>query len=376
MPIRICHITTVHPRYDGRIFHKECRSLAADYEVHMIVADGKGDEVVDGIHFHDIGKPSGRRERMSRFSKLAYQKAVATDATLYHFHDSELLPTGKKLARRGKLVIYDSHEDLPRQILTKPWIPKFLRGSVSIVTEMIENHFVRKISAVIAATPHIQDRFRKVTKKPVGCVCNYPILDEITACGDWNAKEEAVCYVGGIFKERGIREMVQAADKSGTVLKLAGKFSPDSLQTEMQQEKGWDRVDYRGFIGRQEINQLLAESMAGLLLLHPLPSYVDSLPIKLFEYMAAGIPVVCSDFPLWRDIVEKNHCGLCVNPFDTDAAAEAIQKIVENADFAMKLGTNGRNAAVEKYSWSSQAEELKSFYKSILKKCSDEYPVD
>lgn len=368
MPIRICHITTVHPRYDVRIFHKECRSLATDYEVHLIVADGKGNEVADRIHIHDIGKPSGRRERMSRFSKLAYQKAMEIDAALYHFHDSELLSTGKKLARRGKLVVYDSHEDIPRQILTKPWIPKPLRGIVSAVTEKVENRLVRKMTAVIAATPHIQDRFRKVTKKPVGCVCNYPILDEITACGDWNAKTRAVCYVGGIFVERGIREMVQAVEKSGVELKLAGKFSPESLQGEMQQEKGWERVDYCGFVGRQEINQLLAESMAGLLLLHPLPSYVDSLPIKLFEYMAAGIPVICSDFPLWRDIVEKNHCGLCVNPFDTDAAAEAIRKLVENVDIAKELGANGRKAAVDKYSWSSQADALKSFYKSLFEK--------
>lgn len=377
MPIRICHITTVHPRYDVRIFHKECRSLDADYEVHLIVADGKGDEVAEGIHLHDIGKPSGRRERMSKFSKLAYQKAIGIDADLYHFHDSELLPTGKKLAGRGKLVVYDSHEDLPRQILTKPWIPKILRGVVSAVTEKVENYFVRRMTAVIAATPHIQDRFRKVTKRPVGCVCNYPILDEITACGDWNSKSRFVCYVGGIFVERGIREMVQAADKSAVDLKLAGKFSPESLQEEMQKEKGWERVDYRGFIGRQEINRLLAESMAGLLLLHPLPSYVDSLPIKLFEYMSAGIPVICSDFPLWRNIVEKNHCGLCVNPFDTDAAAEAIRKVVENVDFARELGANGRKAAVEKYSWTSQAEVLKAFYKSLIEKhCSDEHPAD
>lgn len=366
MPLKICHITTVHPRYDVRIFHKECKSLASSYEVHLIVADGKGDEVADGIHLHDIGKPSGRRERMLRFSKLALQKAVEIDAAVYHFHDSELLSVGKKLARKGKIVIYDSHEDLPRQILTKPWIPKFMRKTVSVLTEIIENKYVRRMSAVIAATPHIQRRFQKVTKKPVGCVCNYPILDEITANEDWSSKEKSVCYVGGIFVERGIREMVVAADKSETTLKLAGKFSPNSLQGEMEQAKGWNRVEYYGFVGRKKINRLLAESMAGLLLLHPLPSYVDSLPIKLFEYMAAGIPVICSDFPLWRDIVETNRCGVCINPSDTDAAADAIRKLVNNPACAAEMGANGRKAAVARYSWDSQADLLKRFYQSLL----------
>jgi glycosyltransferase involved in cell wall biosynthesis len=106
--------------------------------------------------------------------------------------------------------------------------------------------------------------------------------------------------------------------------------------------------------------------MAGLLLLHPLPSYVDSLPIKLFEYMAAGIPVICSDFPLWREIVETSHCGVCVNPSDTDAAADAIRKLVNNPAYAAEMGANGRKAAVARYSWDSQADLLKRFYQSLL----------
>ena len=368
MSVRICHITTVHPRYDVRIFHKECKSLSDRYEVHLIVADGKGDEKVDGICIHDIGKPGGRRERIFHFAQTAYKKALETDAAVYHFHDSELLPIGKKLARRGKTVIYDSHEDLPQQILTKPWIPKFLRKTVSAIVEVVENRYVRKMSAVIAATPHIQQRFQKETKNPVGCVCNYPVLDEITANREWNRKERAVCYVGGIFTERGIWEMLQAVDKSETTLKLAGKFSPESLQNEMEQKKEWGRVDYQGYIDREKINRLLADSMAGLLLLHPMPSYVDSLPIKLFEYMAAGIPVVCSDFPLWRSIVEKNGCGICVNPFDTDSVAEAILKIVKEPTEAVKMGNNGREAVERQYNWDSQAEVMKMFYQSLLEK--------
>ena len=366
MSVRICHITSVHPRYDVRIFHKECKSLSDKFEVHLIVADGKGDELVDNMFIHDIGKPKNRRDRVFRISKCVFKKALETDAAVFHFHDPELLPVGKKLTARGKIVIYDSHEDLPRQILTKPWIPRFLRKTVSKIVEVAENRYARKMSAIIAATPHIQHRFQKVTKKAVACVCNYPIISEITINRDWAARARAVCYVGGIFVERGIWEMLQAVDKSETILKLAGKFSPESLQTEIEQKTEWKKVDYQGYVGREEINKLLADSMAGLLLLHPMPSYVDSLPIKLFEYMAAGIPVVCSDFPLWRSIVEKNGCGICVNPFDTDSVAEAIQKIVDEPTEAAKMGNNGREAVERQYNWDSQAEVMKMFYQSLL----------
>lgn len=366
MPIKICHITTVHPRCDVRIFHKECKSLSDRYEVHLIVADGKGDELADGIHIHDIGKPQGRTDRILHSPKRALETALEIPADVYHFHDPELLPVGKKIAKRGKTVIYDSHEDLPRQILTKPWIPKYLRKPVSKLVEVAENSYVRKMSAIIAATPHIQRRFRQVTTKPVECVCNYTVVSEITASKDWGKKERAVCYVGGIFVERGIWEMLRAVSKSDTTLKLAGKFSPESLQSDVEQSELWKMVDYQGFIGRAEINEMLAQSMAGLLLLHPMPSYVESLPIKLFEYMSAGIPVVCSDFPLWREIVEKHGCGVCVNPFDADAVSQAIQKIVNNVEYASQMGRNGRNAVEKQYNWDSQAKALIVFYESLL----------
>ena len=368
MPIRVCHITTVHPRYDGRIFLKECTSLASIYEVHLIVADGKGDETVDGIRIHDIGKPQNRKDRMLHFSKRAYKKAIELNATLYHFHDPELLTTGVQLRKQGKIVIYDSHEDLPRQILTKPWIPKFLRGTVSRCAEWVENRRVRRLSAVVTATPHIADRFRDQTSKSVSCVCNYPILNEITAVSEWNAKSRSVCYVGGIFKERGLFEMLRAIGQTDVRLALAGNFSPASLQDAAQQMQEWGKVDYYGFVGRREINALLGASVAGLLLLHPMPSYRDSLPIKMFEYMAAGIPVICSDFPLWRSIVEDCGCGFCLNPFDNEDVAQKIQYLADHPDQAREMGENGQKAVQEKYNWDTQAEILLCLYSSLLQK--------
>ena len=366
MSVKICHITTVHPRYDVRIFHKECKSLAKLYDVHLIVADGKGDEIAENVHIHDIGKPKSRKERVLQFTKSAYKKAVSVDASVYHFHDPELLSVGVKLARHGKRVVYDSHEDLPRQILTKPWIPKFLRGFVSRIVEFVENRRVRKMSAVVTATPHIQERFQKVTAAPVVSVCNYPIINEITDSTEWTERQRAVCYVGGLFRERGIFEMVRAVGKAGVRLKLAGSFSPASLQAEVEKESDWKQVDYQGFVGRKEINALLGESMAGLLLLHPMPSYIASLPIKLFEYMAAGIPVICSDFKLWRDIVEGSGCGVCVNPFDIEKVAAAIRDIVDNPVRAHEMGANGHRAVLEKYNWNTQSEILLDLYNSLL----------
>lgn len=366
MQIKICHITTVHTRYDVRIFIKECKSLAKVYnDVNLIVADGKGNETIDGIKIFDIGKPNGRIQRMLKFPLKAFKKAIAIDADIYHFHDSELLSTGVKLARKGKNVIYDSHEDLPRQILTKPWIPKFLRKTASRISERTENRKVRRLSAVVAATPHIKERFEKVTSAPVRNVNNYPVLDDIVFNPSWENKENAVCYVGGLFYTRGIHEMVSAIGKTPSKLILGGNFDPESLQESIKTEKGWENVEYLGYIDRKTVNEVYNRSVAGLIILHPMPSYIDSLPIKMFEYMAAGIPIICSDFALWKTIVENAQCGVCVNPFDTEAIAHEITRLCNDKEYARLLGSNGRNAVEQTYNWSSQEKVLYDLYAEL-----------
>lgn len=366
MKNRICHLTSVHPKLDTRIFWKECVSLQrAGFDVSLVVA-GADDEVVEGVKIYGVRKFTHRFKRILKSGKPILDKALEIDADLYHFHDPELLSVGVKLARRGKKVVYDSHEDLPRQMLTKPWIPKCMRGVASHWAEWWENRHVQKMSAVVTATPHIQQRFQKVTAAQVVSVCNYPIINEITPETDWNNRQQAVCYVGGLFLERGIFEMVHAAGNAKIRLKLAGTFSPRSLQTDVEREKDWQQVDYYGYVGRKEVNSLLGESMAGLLLLHPMPSYIDSLPIKLFEYMAAGIPVICSNFKLWQDIVEECNCGICVDPFDSKGVADAIRRIVDNQALARQMGDNGRKAVLEKYNWNTQSEILLNLYNSLL----------
>ncbi|MBQ7489492.1 MAG: glycosyltransferase family 4 protein [Bacteroidales bacterium] len=366
MKNKICHLTSVHPTFDTRIFWKECVSLQrAGFDVSLVVA-GATDQVADGVKIYGVKKFPDRFSRILKSGKPILQKALEIDADIYHFHDPELLSVGKKLSAKGKKVIYDSHEDLPRQILTKPWIPKFMRGLVSKLVEFVENSRVRKMSAVVAATPHIQERFQKVTKAQVISVCNYPIISEITYNNNWEKKEKAVCYVGGLFLERGIFEMVRAAGAANVRLKLAGSFSPAALKTQVESEPAWKNTDFYGFIGREEINRLLGESMAGLLLLHPMPSYKDSLPIKLFEYMAAGIPVICSDFPLWKSIVYESGCGVCVNPQDLEKISEEIISITENPEKAREMGENGHKAVLEKYNWGTQEKILLELYNSLL----------
>jgi len=391
----IVHLTTVHPRDDIRIFRKECVSLAqAGYEVVQIVGDGLGDAQVQGVRILDFGpRPAGRLARMREQPAKALAAVRRCRPALLHLHDPELLPLGAKLAREGLTVVYDAHEDVPRQLLTKQWIPAWARRPLSAAFEVYENHLVRQLAAVVGATPHITQRFAAVTRRSVN-VSNFPFLDELApevASSSASAggaddisgasvagagrspptgsmpRENAVCYVGGIFLTRGAFSMVRALPLlPGVRLLLCGRFEDTATEAALRAEPGWSQVDYLGMLGREGVREVMARSRAGLVTLLPLPSYLDSLPIKMFEYMSASLPVIASDFPLWRDIVERQACGLCVDPSDPAAIARAIRQVLDDPAAAQAMGRAGREAVHAHYHWPRAEAELLALYRNLL----------
>ena len=125
--MKICHLTSAHNRHDIRIFMKECRSLAkAGYSVTLLCADNNPQENNDTVSIIPTGfSPKNRLDRLKNAKKAMLRTAISIDADIYHFHDPELLSVGLSLKKKGRIVIYDTHEDVPRQLLSKTWIPRF-----------------------------------------------------------------------------------------------------------------------------------------------------------------------------------------------------------------------------------------------------------
>lgn len=365
MSVKVCHLTSIHPPFDTRIFVKECSSLSkAGYDVSLIAVDVVEEQrnSVRILNVPSTGK--GRLSRMLFTTGNVFKRALDEDAAIYHFHDPELIPVALKLLKKGKKVVYDVHEDIPRQILAKYYIPVVFRKAISWFTERLENYAAKKFSAIITATPHIRDRFLKLNKNAVD-VCNFPVPDELYAGAGARSQQPEMCYIGSITRARGIVEMIKALEGVPYRFNLCGTFSPESLRDEVISLPGWKQVHEYGFASRNEVKEVLSRSSAGLVTLHPIINYLDAYPVKMFEYMAAGVAVISSDIPLWKSFIDETGAGVCVDPLNPEAIRKAMLQLMSNPDLASTMGEKGRRAVTMKYNWAEEEKKLLTVYKML-----------
>jgi len=366
---RVLHVTSAHGSNDVRIFYKECRSLArAGYEVSELTTD-PADSYSDGVQIIGIGPQRGRLHRMTAKGLAIGREAVRRKADIYHIHDPELLPLALLLRLLRKRVIYDIHEDLPRTVLYKHYIPSALRPLLRAIVESLENAAARGMTGLITATPAIAERFRALNAH-TEVINNFPDANELApvAGRNWSERRVSVTYIGGIAEERGIRELLAAMPQvrvPGVKLELAGWFSDPALMRQVSGTPEWKNVVWHGLLDRGGIAELLGCVRAGLIVLHPEQNFLTSQPVKMFEYMAAGIPVIASDFPLWRRIIESSGCGILVDPLDPESIANAISYLLTHDKEAAAMGRRGRTAIEQHFNWLVEERKLLAFYSSV-----------
>jgi glycosyltransferase involved in cell wall biosynthesis len=328
--------------------------------------------IVDGVKIRAIEPRNGRVKRWLFTVREVVQAAISERGDVYHFHDPELLPfmVLLKWMKPSTKVIYDTHEDMPSTIAESHWLPKLLRAPVSFGVRLVERFSVLFLDGIVAATPAIARNFPP-SKTVV--VQNFPRLDEFTM----DAREPRedgqlkVVYTGRIGRDTLGTEVIEAIDQVSSsdiqvTLTIAGKLASDSYLEVLEAIPGWSKVEFVGWKSRGEMLGLLRGSDIGLVLLHEGRNNVEAQPNKLFEYMAVGLPVVASNFPWWREIVEGSKAGVLVDPSRPDEIAAAIEWLMVHPDEAAVMGEYGRKAVRERFNWGNEASTLTSFYCALL----------
>lgn len=369
--MKICHLSSVHDRYDPRVFQKECSSLAGvGYNVVYIVNDGEPDEIKNGVHIKSTGLPKGSHlRRILKVTKKIKKMALSESADVYHFHDPELIPVGLFLKKKGFVVIDDVHEDVPRDILSKTWIPKFLRNLISFSVEKYEECNLKKFDYLITVSPFLVERLEEINPNVVQ-VTNYPIVSSVPKIDkeEYLKRSNTICFTGAISSAWQHGYILDALKDVGCRYLMAGKTEPGYLES-LGNHSEFNKVEYRGVVPPSEVIKIFEESKIGMAVAdyRPGAGYKRGTlgNTKIYEYMRAGLPIVCTDFDAWIGQVGKYDCGICVNPTDTKSIKTAIKQLFDNPEKAYVMGQNGQKAVMEEYNWEKQFKNLLGVYKNI-----------
>jgi glycosyltransferase involved in cell wall biosynthesis len=364
--IKCCQLTTVHPQNDVRVYHKMAKTLAeAGYDVHFIVPADTG-ATMPGVTLHTLPKDGGRFSRIWRRQPIAFKTILKLKPAIVHFHDPELLLLGLILRILGYKVIYDVHEDVAKQILEKSWISPKLRRVVSRTFRFFEVFAAKRMSAVVIAWTKIADGLQG-TKCTL--IRNYPSLKEFSTPDLKNvvqSDQSQFIYVGGLTEERGIGKVVEAIGlvRSRAELVLGGAFSDSSFYDQVQTLDGWQKTIFKGWLNRSQVADAITNARAGVLTMLETPNHMVLLPIKMFEYFAAGKPIIASHFPYWKELSEGN--GIFVDPSNPQAIADAMDWMIDNQTEAEAMGERGRKMVFEKCNWEKESQHLLELYARTL----------
>ncbi|PRB56782.1 glycosyltransferase family 4 protein [Microbacterium sp. MYb45] len=360
----VAHVSSVHPSTDNRIHYRECASLVeAGYEVTLIAVKSPIEGPPSGVTVLTV--PRRRRiARMLLSSLQAVTMAIRTRAAVVHLHDPELIPYIPVLRMLGRTVVYDAHEDLPIQVMTKSYLSPARAKVVSwFATGLVQ--IVRSANVCVAATETIAAHLP--TDRAV-VVHNYPPLRESESSADEvdiNERAQTAVYVGGIASRRGSDTVIGAFGDPGAPegwrLNLAGSLSEAHLNS-LRALPGWGQVDFVGQVGPEQARDIILSSRVGLVLFADTEAHRDALPTKMFEYFAAGVPVIASDFPLWRTIVAEHECGLLVDPSSPAEVAAALAEYARKPELLSAHSRNARRLAVEQLNWQAEGKRLVDTY--------------
>lgn len=369
---KVVHITTVHHPYDPRIYYKQCMSLAeSGYDVTLIAQDTRDKTEVNNINHIRLKTYNSRWKRMLFGVWDAYKKAKAAKGDIYVFHDPELIVVASWLKRKNNIVIYDIHEDYVTSILQKNYLSSTLRTFAARGYKLIEKFFTRNMEKSLAEK-YYKDMYPNGT-----CILNYPLMNKEFLEYDRATKplSNKVLYTGNVNGDRGafIHANIPNINRNIQVQYVGKCVKPVAHQIMDVAKENKDNIQIMGidqFIVKEDMEKMYTKEnwLAGIAIFPPTEHYMRKELTKFFEYMNVGLPIVCSNFPVWKEFIEKYECGIVVDPYNEQEINEAFQKLIDNPEIGYEMGRNGKRAVASELNWEAEKGKLLDWYDQLLNK--------
>ena len=366
--MRLAHLSTSHHIDDVRVVRKECCSLCElGHDVTLVLPGGPFTSPYPGLVVHGVGKPSSRLLRMTWTAFLVFRIAWRLKVDIYHFHSPDLLPWMFLLLLRGRPIIYDVHEDFQTGILRAIYLPHWLAVLAAWFVRVLEQ-LARRYFTIVIAEKYYRDIFPNSTE-----VLNYPRLEDYSHLAAEPASSNSppvLLYTGSVIRHRGALQYAALARAMPDVHVRTVGIVARGLVQEMSEISGnapnLEIIGVRRWVSYEEILAAYATRPAlGIALFPDTDHYRQKELTKFFEYMAAGIPIVCSDFPVWRALIAQQGVGICVDPADLDGTVQAIRSLLDDLPRREAMSENGRRLATSRYHWDGEAARLDAIYQRL-----------
>jgi len=359
--------TSVHHWNDNRILYKEAVSLAKEYKVELHAPADFKKKHLKGIDIYGLPLWEKEKDRRKIRNEL-WRRLSRSDASIFHFHDPELIWIGiKAKILLNKVVIYDIHENVSATILHKKWLNLFGKYFFYISYKIVEriigcifNHFILAV-----------DFFKSPNKKYTTIIFNYPIIknnhSNVT-------KDIDIVYLGAVSENRGIFIIIELVSRliktypnlNVEIIGQIPRLIKNDLEYKLEKKKLTNVISLRGYIDYNDALVYVKKSKIGLCLLMPTKNHINSYPTKLFDYMAAGIPVVGTNIGYLDKIINDAQCGYSVDPNDIDGTVSVLDKLLSHNSDREKMGENGWLYIDNRYNWESEEEKLLNLYSKLL----------
>ncbi len=368
-------LTTVHPPFDTRVFHREAKSLASNgHEVTLIAPHTEViNETIDGVHIKTIIKPNSKALHFLTMIKV-FLEGLKTHYDVSHCHEpGSLLVCFILKVLKGNKMVYDAHEYYPELIAENVFFPKVVKKPIHFIVDKGELFLCKFCEYIITVNESLRKRFARFENIVV--LYNVPSLD-LFPLKDVEIEQNTIVYAGYVSRERGLdkllKSLLDVRKAYPDIFLLVAGYIQDTDEFKSEVKSFIDdnslngTVRITGWIPYADIVANIQKSMVGMILFQPIYyNNIIGLPNKLFEYMACGKPVIASDFPEIRAIVEEANCGILVDSSNIDDITKAIIWILNNPKEAQEMGYRGRKLIEEKYNWAEMETLLLSMYDKI-----------